>query len=49
MYQKTPQRPVGGLPMETSLQECIVMDYQFHVLSNKKDHKSSLILFSNPG
>ena len=30
VYQKTLQRPVVGLPMATSFQECIVMDLKFY-------------------
>ena len=30
MYQKTSQRPVVGLRMATSFQECIVMDLKLH-------------------
>ena len=30
IYRKTPQRPIVGLPMATSFQECIAMDLKFY-------------------
>ena len=49
MYQETPQRSVGGLPMETSFQECIVMDlklYKGKILLHVIDHANRLSVSS---
>ena len=41
IYRKTPQRPIVGLPMATSFQECIAMNLKFYkerILLHLIDH-----------
>ena len=47
MYRKTPQRPVAGFPMATSIQECIAMDlklYKEKIILNLIDHATNLLV-----
>ena len=49
MYQKTPQRPVVGLPMATSFEECFAMDLNFYKgksLLHLIDHATKLSVSS---
>ena len=45
MYQKPPPRPVVGLPLATTFQECIAMDLKFYkkrTLLHLVDHTTQL-------
>ena len=49
IYRKTPQRPIVGLPMATSFQECIAMDLKFYkgkILLHLIDHTTRLSVSS---
>ena len=48
MYQKIPQRPIAGLPMATSFQECIEIELKFYkgiILLHLIDHRTRLLSF----
>ena len=49
IYRKTPQRPIVGLPIATSFQECIAMDLKFYegrILLHLIDHAPRLSVSS---
>ena len=49
IYRKTPQRPIVGLPIATSFQECIAMDLKFYegrILLHLIDHATRLSVSS---
>ena len=50
IYRKTPQRPIVGLPMATSFQECIAMDLKFYkgrILLHLIDHHTTRLSVSS--
>ena len=49
IYRKAPQRPIVGLPMTTSFQECITMDLKFYkerILLHLINHATRLSVLS---